>query len=182
MRFFEAFRVQWRLALLGASGFTALLVMEFAGRAHITARGIALETSELALTVGTAVAAALLTARVQRNEQERELLLQDLDSARAEGEHWRAQAKAHLDGLGAAIEKQLRLWRLTDAESEVALLMLKGFSHKEVASLRGTSEATVRQQARAVYEKTGLSGRAAFCAFFLEDLLPPVPAIAPPSE
>jgi hypothetical protein len=31
----------------------------------------------------------------------------------------------------------------------------------------------VRQQARSIYEKSGLNGRAAFCAFFLEDLLPP---------
>jgi DNA-binding NarL/FixJ family response regulator len=43
----------------------------------------------------------------------------------------------------------------------------------EIAALRSTSEATVRQQARSTYEKSGLNGRASFCAYFLEDLLPP---------
>jgi DNA-binding NarL/FixJ family response regulator len=55
----------------------------------------------------------------------------------------------------------------------VALLLLKGLSHKEVAGLREVSETTVRQQARAIYRKAGLSGRHDLAAFFLEDLLGP---------
>jgi DNA-binding NarL/FixJ family response regulator len=35
------------------------------------------------------------------------------------------------------------------------------------------SETTVRQQARAIYRKAGLSGRHDLAAFFLEDLLGP---------
>ena len=50
--------------------------------------------------------------------------------------------------------------------------MLKGFSHRELAGLRGTTEATVRHQAQAIYQKSALPGRSAFCAYFLEDLLP----------
>ena len=50
--------------------------------------------------------------------------------------------------------------------------MLKGFSHREIAALRGTTEATVRHQARATYQKSGLPSRTVFCAYFLEDLLP----------
>ena len=40
--------------------------------------------------------------------------------------------------------------------------------------MRGTSPATVRQQARSVYQKPGLSGKAALSAYFLKELLPPV--------
>jgi DNA-binding NarL/FixJ family response regulator len=166
-------RTRWGLGILGGAGFSALLALEFMGRARITPWGVLLETSELALTIGTAVAAALLASRMQAQHEERVSLLRDLEAARTEGDAWRQQVKAHLDGLGTAIEKQLRAWRLTDAEGEVSQLMLKGFSHKEIGALRGTSEATVRQQARAVYEKSGLNGRAGFCAYFLEDLLPP---------
>ncbi len=43
----------------------------------------------------------------------------------------------------------------------------------EVAALRGVGEATVRQQARAIYRKAGLAGRNELAAFFLEDLLGP---------
>ncbi len=46
---------------------------------------------------------------------------------------------------------------------------------KEVATARGVSERTARQQATAVYQKSGLSGRADLAAFFLEDLLLPTP-------
>ena len=45
--------------------------------------------------------------------------------------------------------------------------------HKEIASARSITEATARQQARAVYKKAGLGGRNDLAAFFLEDLLLP---------
>lgn len=77
-----------------------------------------------------------------------------------------------------AIDRQFERWGLFAAEREVALLLLKGLSHKEVASARETSERTVRQQALAVYRKAGLSGRAELAAFFLEDLLLPAPEAA----
>ena len=69
------------------------------------------------------------------------------------------------------IDEQLRAWGLTESEKEVALLLLKGLGHSEVAQIRGTSQKTSRQQAAAVYQKAGLSGRAELSAYFLEDLL-----------
>ena len=58
-------------------------------------------------------------------------------------------------------------------EREVALLLLKGLSTRDIADLRETREATVRQQAQGVYRKAQLEGRAELAAFFLEDLLAP---------
>jgi DNA-binding CsgD family transcriptional regulator len=92
----------------------------------------------------------------------------------AEADRWRSEHRSTLEGLGAAIDIQFERWRLSGAEREVALLVLKGLSHREVAGVRGTSERTCRQQARSVYQKAGLSGRAELSAFFLEDLLAPV--------
>jgi putative tricarboxylic transport membrane protein len=82
-----------------------------------------------------------------------------------------------LAGLEKEIERQLHAWGLTPAEHEVALLLLKGLRHKEIAKLRQTSERTVRQQALAIYKKAGLEGRTDLAAFFLEDFLAPA---APP--
>ena len=73
-------------------------------------------------------------------------------------------------------------WSLTPAERDVALLQLKGLRHKEIADLRKTSERTVRQQALAVYRKSGLNGRNDLAAFFLEDLLLPAPQPRPHSK
>jgi DNA-binding CsgD family transcriptional regulator len=97
----------------------------------------------------------------------------DLASARAEAAHYRAEAREALQGLGQAIDSQFERWNLTAAEREVGLLMLKGLSHREVAQIRQTSEATVRQQALMVYRKSGLANRTELSAFFLEDLLLP---------
>lgn len=105
----------------------------------------------------------------------RELTATRLEAARAhdEADEWRRKSSALLKGLGRQIDDQLRTWELTRAEREVALFMLKGFSHREIADLLSKSERTVRQQAAVVYEKSGLDGRAQLSAFFLEDLLLP---------
>jgi DNA-binding CsgD family transcriptional regulator len=98
----------------------------------------------------------------------------DLRAMELEARQWREEARQALEGLGVAIDREFAKWALTEAEREIALLLLKGLSHKEIASERHTSEGTVRQQALAVYRKAGLSGRSNLAAFFLEGLsLPP---------
>jgi DNA-binding CsgD family transcriptional regulator len=97
----------------------------------------------------------------------------DLVHALVETEQWRRESHELILGLGAAIKKQFGTWQLTKAESEVGLFLLKGLSHREIAGVRQTSERTIREQARALYRKSNLSGRSALSAFFLEDLLLP---------
>ncbi|MGH0029797.1 MAG: helix-turn-helix transcriptional regulator [Myxococcota bacterium] len=97
----------------------------------------------------------------------------ELEARGAERDAWRLRAEKILRGLGEEIDGQLRRWGLTPAERETALLLLKGYGHKEIAALQGKSERTVRQHAVAVYRKSGLGGRAQLSAFFLEDLLLP---------
>lgn len=97
----------------------------------------------------------------------------DLVAARLEATRFKAEAGEALRGLGEAIDSQFQRWALTPAEREVGLLLLKGLSHREVAEVRSTSEATVRQQALMVYRKSGLRNRSELSAFFLEDLLLP---------
>ncbi len=90
-----------------------------------------------------------------------------------EAEKWRSQSKKFIAGLSQAIDSQLSSWKLTDSEKEVAFLLLKGLSLKEIAEIRNTSEKTARTQAIAIYAKSGLAGRSELSAFFLEDLLMP---------
>ncbi|MCA8942272.1 MAG: helix-turn-helix transcriptional regulator [Planctomycetes bacterium] len=100
-------------------------------------------------------------------------LAADLEGSRAEAERWRDEARDLSQGLGELIDRQFGRWGLTPAERDVALLLLKGLSHKEVAAIRGVGEATARQQSTAVYRKAGVSGRHDLAAFFLEDMLAP---------
>jgi DNA-binding CsgD family transcriptional regulator len=101
-------------------------------------------------------------------------LLHDLEGTRADLTRWRTDAEELRWGLGAAIDRQFAEWGLSLAEREVALLILKGLSYKDVASARRTSERTVRHQAVAIYRKAGVAGRAEMAAFFLEELLLPL--------
>jgi DNA-binding CsgD family transcriptional regulator len=114
-------------------------------------------------------------ARDRSDQLDRELAAARAEVTRwtEDARRWNREAGPVLQGLGEAIDRQFQRWGLTEAESEVALLQLKGLRHKEIAELRQTSERTVRQQALAVYRKSGLSGRSDLAAFFLEDLLLP---------
>lgn len=167
-------RVVWWAALAVVGGVGLLISLEILEEPHLSLSEILLEMIEPTLIVVTAVGVVYLLQRTKRQHEEQLSLIRDLEVARAEGAKWRADMRDVLRGLGDAIDAQFERWGLTDAEREVALLMLKGLSHKEIAAVRDSSEKTVRQQARAVYAKANLSGRAALSAFFLEDLLLPV--------
>ena len=84
---------------------------------------------------------------------------------------WKLKAQASTQQLSELIDNQFGLWHLSDSEKDVALLLIKGFSMKEIADVRQTHEKTVRQQSTSIYKKSGLSGRQELAAFFLEDML-----------
>ncbi|MEM6984005.1 MAG: LuxR C-terminal-related transcriptional regulator, partial [Pseudomonadota bacterium] len=69
------------------------------------------------------------------------------------------------------IQTQFSQWTLTRSEQEVAMLLLKGLSFKEISALRSTKEKTVRQQASDIYSKADVEGRHEFAAWFLEDFM-----------
>ena len=96
-----------------------------------------------------------------------------VQASAAERDAWRARAESALDGLGSAIDEQFERWALTPTEREVAFALLRGAGHKQIAGATGRSERTVRQHAVAVYQKSGLGGRAELAAFFLEGLMRP---------
>jgi DNA-binding CsgD family transcriptional regulator len=109
----------------------------------------------------------------QSTKTKLENLQTNLTQAQQEAARWRAESRNLMQGLGVEIQKQFSRWGLTQAEGEIGLLILKGFSHQEIADIRGASERTVREQARVLYRKAGLAGKAELSAFFLEDLLLP---------
>lgn len=128
---------------------------------------------ELLLIVTGMVTAYLLWRgwyRTRRSLAEARGLLAQREADR---DAWRDRAHHALAGLASAIDQQFQAWQLTPTEREIALLLLKGRSHKQIAYATSRSERTVRQHAVAVYEKSGLGGRAELAAFFLEDLMLP---------
>jgi DNA-binding CsgD family transcriptional regulator len=156
------------------AGIGLYLGLELIEEPEMTPLQLLLELVDIVPVVLTSVGVALLFQVSQRQHDEHVKVIRDLEIARIQGQRWRSEARTHLNGLGQAINEQFSRWNLTDAEREVALLLLKGLSTKEIAAVRAASERTVREQARSIYTKSGLTGRAALSAFFLEDLLAPI--------
>jgi DNA-binding CsgD family transcriptional regulator len=144
------------------------------------AKSLAAEPVVRTLAVGALLLALPVTVygwrRTRRRSRQHESQAEDLRSARSQLARQSDRVEALVKGLGDTIERQFAIWGLTAAEREVALLMLKGVKHKGIAEIRRTSERTARHQALAIYRKANLDGRTDLVAYFLEDMLTPVPA------
>ena len=159
------------LGLVVVGGITDLVLDR---PATLLSAHVVVEVGLVLLSLGTAV---VLWRGWRRAGRELGTTRAELDTTRrslrerqAERDAWREQAEAALAGLGEEIGRQFGAWGLTPAEGEVALGLLQGLGHKEIAARSGRSERTVRQHAVSVYQKAGLGGRAELAAFFLGEL------------
>jgi DNA-binding CsgD family transcriptional regulator len=162
-------------ALIAVLMATDLIIEYRLGQEPLSLQGYEFGVFALALAGFAFHWRQMVTARRRSQQLDRELAEARAEVTRwsADAKRWNQEAQELLQGLGQAIDRQFDRWGLTPAEREVALLQLKGLRHRAIAELRQTSERTVRQQALAVYRKSGLSGRSDLAAFFLEDLLLP---------
>jgi DNA-binding CsgD family transcriptional regulator len=159
-----------RLALVPAAALAALSGFDLWREGGGSRVDVALDLAETALLVGAMVAIAFAAARLTALGAETRAMRDRLDRALVQGAEWRASRAAEIAALGEAIRVEFRAWGLTPAEADVAGLLLKGAAMKEIALARDTSEATIRQQAQAIYRKSGLGGRAELQAYFLDGL------------
>jgi DNA-binding CsgD family transcriptional regulator len=164
---------RWQAGALALAAVALLLLLEVVDEQEVDLLELGLEVVEISLIVTASLATLMLFGRVEDQEKMQQELAREITLARQEGAQWRSRVHDLMRGVGSAIEQQFDQWSLTPAEKDVALLLLKGYSHKEVAQLRGRAERTIRQQALAIYRKSNLSGRASLAAYFLEDLLLP---------
>ncbi len=154
-------------------GDAALDLADGAGLVHVGGEGVI-----VALAVaGLSVLARRIRADRARLEEELARVQNSEAAWRASAARWEEQARAAVRAFGDAVDREFDSWKLTSSEREVALLLLKGMSMKEIAEARGTSERTVRQQAATVYAKSGVEGRAELASYFLDALS--LPSLAP---
>jgi DNA-binding CsgD family transcriptional regulator len=130
--------------------------------------------AELSLILLSTATGVLLWRAWRQATTERIATARSLTAVEEDRRAWRQRAESALMGLRRAIDEQFDAWGLTPAEREVALLLLKGEGHKQIAGLTNRSASTVRQHAVSVYGKSGQAGRAELAAFFLEGLLHPI--------
>lgn len=127
---------------------------------------------EMILVLASFLLIGVLVAGVWRQQRDIRRLKTELAERREDTAHRPSvELREARHRLAELAERQFREWSLTDTEREVALLLLKGLSFKEIAAVRDTLEKTVRQQASSVYRKSGLGGRHELAAWFIEDFL-----------
>ncbi|HVX42040.1 MAG TPA: LuxR C-terminal-related transcriptional regulator [Gemmatimonadaceae bacterium] len=129
--------------------------------------------SELVLTVLAMTMSIVFWRGWWRSRQTLAAVQRTVATHVAERDAWRRSAEMALASFARAVDERFAAWGLTPTEREIGLRLLKGHSHKQIAYETGRSERTVRQHAVAIYQKSGLTGRAELSAFFLEDLFLP---------
>ncbi len=94
-----------------------------------------------------------------------------LARTRTRQKHAEAQLRLASGAFMELLAERFDEWSLTPAERDVALFAIKGLSTQEIATLRNTSEGTVKAQTNAIYRKAGVSGRPQLLSHFIEDLM-----------
>ena len=120
------------------------------------------------ITVLTSVLGLLYLIKLKERSDIYKKRVGELETINTE---WQMRTRAYTEGLAIEIDRQMDSWELSKAEKEIALLLLKGLSNKEISEIRDTSEQTIKQQSSAIYRKSKLNSRSELSAFFLEDLL-----------
>ncbi len=166
--------VYWILAMVAVGGTVDLLLDR---PTSLFTPHVLFELTLILVSLTSLVQLALqwrrTSARLAGSERSLADAQRSLEERKAERDAWRKSAEGALAGLGQAIDRQFAAWGLTPTEAEVALFLLKGLGHKQIAGMTGRSERTIRQHAVAVYHKAGVGGRAELAAYFLQDLMLP---------
>lgn len=133
---------------------------------------------ESIIVLAAAIGMIYLVMEMRQRTRQLQLLSQTLSNSDQQLANITQEMRNARHRYSEVIHQQFEEWQLTGSEQQVAMLLLKGLSFREIASLRNTKEKTVRQQASTIYGKSGLDGRHAFSAWFLEDFLAEEPASA----
>lgn len=76
--------------------------------------------------------------------------------------------KSEVEGL---ILEQFKEWNLSQAETEIALFIAKGFNTQQIANLRGTTEGTTKVQINSILRKAGMRSRNELLSTLIDGLL-----------
>lgn len=76
--------------------------------------------------------------------------------------------KGHFDEIALS---RFNFWKFTASEKDVARLILRGLSLKDIAEARGVSVGTIKAQINSIFRKSKTENRAAFLGLFIDEFL-----------
>lgn len=95
----------------------------------------------------------------------------ELENTKKSAQYFEQKSKDFIGTYHQFVFAEFDKWSFTATEKDIALLLLKGLSFKEIAARRFTSERTVRNQCANIYQKSGQAGKSEFNAYFLRQLV-----------
>lgn len=121
--------------------------------------------------VGFSYFSDLALKRYKQQGQKLITLTRDLESKNGQIQSLNNKVKSYREEFRADIESCFKNWGFTKAEADVANLLLKGLSIKEISEVRSSNEQTVRSQCSSVYKKSKMENRSQLSSYFLDDLV-----------
>lgn len=115
------------------------------------------------LAVESLATIALLAAILIEGQFLRRLMQR---KARLERNLANASAEVH-----AVIEAQFEEWRLSPAEHDIAMFLVKGLGTQEIADMRGSAEGTVKAHFASIFRKAGVHSRPELLSLLIDRLL-----------
>jgi DNA-binding NarL/FixJ family response regulator len=149
------------IVLMAVQLACAVFFVSDAARDFIEEGGLASLDTHLAVEI--VATAALLAAIVVEGRFLGTLMRR---KARLEARLADASAEVH-----AVIEEQFEEWRLSPAEHDIAMFLVKGLGTQDIADLRGNAEGTVKAHFAAIFRKAGVHSRAELLSVVIDRLL-----------
>lgn len=150
------------------TAFSSVMDIFLDGQDGLSSIHILIEIFTLVLSIAAAMFFLFNSIKITRENQ---ALSQSIVSEVAKKEHYKQKVLKYSDGLSQAIEQEFQKWGLSQTETIIGFLILKGLSSKEMAEIQGSQDKTIRHHCSSIYKKSGLSSRSELSAYFLEDLL-----------
>lgn len=99
------------------------------------------------------------------------LTRREMRATRADHQVDRDRLRAIRGDFDRFLHERFRLWGLSPAERDVALLTIRGLKIAEIAGLRHAHVGTIKSQLSAIFRKSGVSTRTGFVARFIDEFL-----------
>ena len=96
---------------------------------------------------------------------------QSLKQKETEVNYWSNKSRDYVKQFQEDILGRFDEWQLSKSEKEIGFYLLQGKTSKEIATIRSTSERTVRNQCKTIYDKTGVSGKSELVALIFHEML-----------
>lgn len=112
---------------------------------------------EAVATVGVGLAFVLIRQHLRQAEQ-----VHQADQS---------QLRALRQDFDRHMRDRFAQWGLSAAESDVAILTMRGLKISEIALMRHTQDGTIKSQLSSIFRKSGVSTRTEFVARFMDEFL-----------